>query len=117
MAEKKKTSEKPASEHKAVSGVEDGKTIAIISYVTLIGWVVALVMNNDKKNTFAKFHIRQSLLLMLVGLVLSFIPIIGWLANIGVLVLWVMALISAINGQEKELPIIGQYAQEWFKGL
>jgi len=38
-----------------------GKDIALISYLTLIGLLIAFVMNNDKKYEFAKFHIRQSL--------------------------------------------------------
>ena len=96
--------------------VEDGKTMAIISYITWIGLLIAFIMNNDKKNSFAKYHIRQSLLLVLAG-VLAVIPVIGWIWGIFVFVLWVMGLISAINGEEKEVPVLGKYAQEWFKGL
>lgn len=120
MVEKKKASEKATSEHRASSGVEEGKTMAIISYITWIGLLVAFIMNNDKKNQFAKYHIRQSLLLTLVGIAGSFvfwIPLVGWALAIGLLVLWVMGLLSAINGQEKEVPLLGKYAQEWFKGL
>jgi uncharacterized membrane protein len=32
-------------------------------------------------------------------------------------VLWVMGLISAINGEEKPMPLIGEKAQEIFKNL
>jgi len=42
------------------STIDEGKTIAIISYLTLIGLLIAFIMNNDKKNEFAKFHIGQS---------------------------------------------------------
>jgi len=104
--------------------VEEGKTIAIISYLTWVGLIIAFVMNNEKKNSFAKYHIRQSLGLVLAAFVLGFIfiiPILGWLVGmVGYLVLfifWVMGLISAINGQEKPVPVIGPKAQEWFKGL
>jgi uncharacterized membrane protein len=82
--------------------------------------LIAFIMNNDKKNAFAKFHIRQSLLLVLIGIAGMFvfwIPLIGWALAIGMLVLWVLGLISAINGQEKQVPVVGKYAQEWFKGL
>ena len=30
---------------------EDGKTIAIISYITLIGWIIALVMHQSNKTS------------------------------------------------------------------
>ena len=96
--------------------VEEGKTIAIISYITWIGLLIAFIMNNDKKNNFAKFHIRQVLLLFLSSLLVP-IPIIGWIWGICLIVLWIMGLVSAVNGEEKEVPLIGKYAQEWFKGL
>ncbi len=111
IAEHKKTTAHHGSSH-----VEEGKTMAILSYVTLIGWVIALVMNSEKKNSFAKWHMRQSLLLGL-AFFLTWIPFLGWILALVLLVLWVMGLISAINGQEKEVPVLGKYAQEWFKGL
>lgn len=95
----------------------DPKTIAIISYITLIGWVIALVLNNEKKSKLASFHIRQSLLLILISVVFSWIPVLNWVIGIILLVFWIMGLISAINGKEKKLPIIGDLAQDWFKSL
>lgn len=67
------------------SMVNDGKTIATIAYITIIGLIIAFVMNNDKKNTFAGYHIKQSLGLGLTGLalgVIGIIPILGWIINI-----------------------------------
>jgi len=100
--------------------VEDGKVIAIVSYITWIGLIVAFVLNIDKKNDFAKFHIRQALLLMIIALVGSFIfwiPILGWALAIILFILWLIGLIAAINGQKKLIPIIGKWAQDLFKGL
>src|SRR5690606_33048536 len=104
--------------------IEEGKTIAIISYLTLIGLVAALVMNSEKKNTYAKFHIRQSLGLMLTGLATTFvswIPFIGWLFGIVafffLLFLWFTGFFNALNGREKVLPILGGKYAEWFKSV
>lgn len=104
--------------------VEEGKTTAIIAYITVIGLIIAFIMNNDKKNTFAAYHIRQSLGIGLTGLalsVISVIPILGWIISvfgtIFILVLWVMGLINALNGQEKPVPLLGEKYQEWFKGI
>jgi uncharacterized membrane protein len=104
--------------------VNEGKTIAIIAYITIIGLIIAFVMNNDKKNTFASYHIKQSLGLALTGLALGMIgmvPILGWIINFfGLFVLlymWIMGLINAINGQEKAVPILGNKYLEWFKNL
>lgn len=104
--------------------VSEGKTIATIAYLTLIGLIIAFVMNNDKKNTFAAYHIKQSLGLALTGLALGLIgmiPILGWIINIiGVFVLlfmWVMGLVNALNGHEKPVPILGHKYMEWFKNF
>lgn len=104
--------------------VEEGKTIAIISYLTLIGLIIAFVMNNDKKNHFAAFHIRQSLGIMLTGMVLGFlnvIPILGWIAFlvgwIFVVVMWVTGLLNALNGKAQPVVGLGTKFQEWFASL
>ena len=85
--------------------VEEGKAAAIIAYLTWIGLIIAFVINNDKKNEFAKFHIRQALLLLLAEIVGGFVfwfPLIGWALAIALLVLWVMGLISAIQGEKND---------------
>ena len=111
----------------ATSGV-DGKTIAIISYFTWIGWIIAFVLYNSNKSQLAAYHLRQSLALMILGIivyivqiVLIFIPFLGWaiafLLWIGLVVLWVFGLIAAVNGEEKPMPVIGPMAQDMFKGI
>ncbi len=50
----------------------NGKTVAIISYLTLIGWIVALIMNNNNKSELGSFHIRQMLGVLIVAVLLSF---------------------------------------------
>ncbi|MGB1450928.1 MAG: hypothetical protein ACPG7E_04370, partial [Marinirhabdus sp.] len=56
--------------------VTEGKTIAIISYITFIGLIIAFVMNNEKKNSFASFHIRQSLGLVALYIALWIVMIV-----------------------------------------
>lgn len=113
--------ETPTTESDVVS---DGKTIAIIAYITLIGLIIAFVLNTEKKNSFAVYHIRQALGLGLTGLVLgmiNIIPILGWFISIiGFIVLfimWISGLISALNGKEKPVFLLGEKYQEWFKGI
>ena len=96
---------------------KDGKNIALIAHLTLIGWIIAFVMNNNTKSEFGSFYIRQVLGLGLCGLVLSFIPLRGWLGSLGIFVLWIMSLIGALNGEKKLTPVLGEYFQDWFKSL
>lgn len=103
---------------------EEAKKIAVISYVTLIGLVIAFVMNNEKKLPFASYHLRQSLGLCATGLalgVIGIVPILGWVINIiGIFVLlymWIMGLMHAINQKEKPVPFLGEKYEAWFKSI
>ncbi len=79
----------------------NGKTTALVSYIGWIGWLIALLAG-DKEDQFAKFHLNQNLIIYLIGL----IPVIG---SIAALVLWIMGLINAVNGEAKPLPVIGEW--------
>ena len=102
---------------------EDGKTIAIISYITLIGWIIALVMHQSNKTSLGAFHIRQMLGLMLFSLAISIVgqvtglALVLWVLNLVLLVLWVLGLVGAIQGEEKEVPLVGSLFHDWFKGV
>ena len=103
--------------------VTEGKTIAIISYITFIGTIIAFIMNNDKKNSFAAFHIRQMIGLILLGITINIIArltslgLIGSLLSLFPFVLWVLGFIGALQGEEKKVPLLGDMFQDWFKGI
>ena len=88
------------------------KVIAVVSYLTLIGWLIAIVIYGSQKSSLVRFHIRQSLGLIITLAILSFIPLIGWLLNIGVIVLWFMGVFYAIKGDEVSIPILGEFFQK-----
>jgi uncharacterized membrane protein len=105
--------------------VTEDRTVAIISYLTLIGFIVALIIHSNKKTQLGSFHLRQVLGLIVTSLafgicafVLAFIPIVGWLAILAgwitLLVFVVMGFIGAATGQMKPLPLVGEHYQKWF---
>lgn len=89
----------------------DKKTTGIISYITIIGWIIAYCAG-DKEG--AKFHLNQSLVLWISNIilgVLGYVPIIRyvvWIGSIFLIVCWVLGLINACKEEEKELPLIGR---------
>lgn len=98
------------------STIDEGKTMAIIAYITLIGTLVAYLMNNDKKNEFAKFHIGQALRAWLTGIVVSIVAsVLVMMTGVGVLsyltytglVLAILGLINAMNGKVEKIPLVG----------
>ncbi len=82
----------------------DTKTTSIVAYITWIGLLIAFCAG-DREG--AKFHLNQALVIFLFGL-LAWIPCIGWIWSIFMLVCWVMGLIAAINQEEKPVPLIGK---------
>lgn len=106
------------------AATEEKSSIAIIAYLTIIGLIVAFIMNNEKKEPFARYHIRQSLGLGLTGLALSFIniiPILGWIVSIlgmfVILYMWIKGLMNAIKGKQEPIPILGKKYEEWLKSI
>jgi uncharacterized membrane protein len=109
---------------------KEDTTVAILTYITIIGFIIAIVMHGSKKTALGAFHLRQGLGLFLTGLVIwipcaviSFIPIVNFLMIIvwpavwiSLIVLWIMGLIAAVNGQQKPMPVVGEHYQKWFAG-
>jgi uncharacterized membrane protein len=103
--------------------IEKGKTAAITSYVLGIGVFIAMSMNSEDKNTFASFHIRQGLGITLtfisLGLIISnfdslLISVPMW---IFVSILWSYGMFSAIKGETKPMPLLGNLFQKWFVNI
>ncbi len=101
----------------------DPRMVGVISYLTLLGWIIAYLLNKPRSETIS-FHMRQSLgtnLLFLASSLCLMIPIIGWFVSIaGYLagaIMWVFGLIYAIQEEEKVVPILGDRFQEWFQGV
>jgi len=92
--------------------IESSKVMAGLAYILFF---LPLVVCPD--SPYGRYHANQGLLLLLLGLggsiILSIIPIIGWLLlPIFALVVFIIAVIGLINGftgKAKPIPIIGKY--------
>jgi len=88
------------------------KVVAILSYITLIGWLAAIVLHGGHKSNFASFHLRQSLGLIVTGALLALIPLIGWLLNIAICLAWLYALYHVVQGHKQKVPLLGDFYQD-----
>ncbi|SHI47504.1 DUF4870 domain-containing protein [Aquimarina spongiae] len=99
---------------------KQGKTAAIVAYITIIGTIIAFFMNNDDKNQFASFHIRQALGVNISFYVLGALVTIfdSWPIStafyVFIMVLWFFGLITAIREEQKTVPLLGPFFQDWF---
>ena len=103
--------------------IEEGRVPAIISYITIIGTIIAFFLNNDKKNKFASFHIRQALGLWLTFFALGYIVGVfdNWLMTFAFWfffgVLFIYGFINAVAGNAQTVPILGAFFQKIFSNL
>ncbi|SDS50277.1 hypothetical protein SAMN04487764_2365 [Gillisia sp. Hel1_33_143] len=101
----------------------DGKTAAIVAYFTIVGTIIAYFINNDSKNPFASFHIRQALGIHLAFYLLGALVSIfdNWMITysfwIFILVLGIYGLITAIQGEQRPIPLLGEHFQKWFSTI
>ena len=95
----------------------NAKLIGVLSYITIIGWIVAMVLHSNNRSEFGAFHLRQSLGLFITGLIIGWIPVIGWIIWIIVLAFLIVGLIYAIQEQMKTVPIVGDFYQNVLSGI
>lgn len=83
--------------------IADNKYVAALSYV----WILFLVpLLAKKESPFAQFHAKQGLVLCVAAILFSFIPVLGWLANIAIFVVAVLAIIKTLSGEAWEIPYV-----------
>jgi uncharacterized membrane protein len=114
-------------------GIEDdGKTAGLLSYFFVLGWSMAYFgFHQNEKTSLSSYQLRQTLLLYISYVVIRyglslFFGMIGLSTgifslyyfivpvNLGFIVLWIIGLTGAINGEKKPIPIFGQQAQNIF---
>ncbi len=92
---------------------EEGKTMAIISYITILGLLIAyFTTRGDKENEFVSFHIGQSVRIFILGIIINILVSVTSLSILNFLGLipLIFMVIGAINAsklKEEKLPIIG----------
>lgn len=92
---------------------------ALLSYV--LGFVTGLVFFLlEKKNKYVRFHAMQSILfsvaVIVLNVVLGLVPVVNLLLipliSLAAIIIWIILLIKAYQGEEFKLPIIGDFAEK-----
>jgi uncharacterized membrane protein len=92
--------------------IQKNKTMAGLGVIIFF---LPLIACPDSR--FGRFYANQGLLLFILGvggsIILSLIPIIGWIIlpffSIAILVLAIIGLVNGLSGKAKELPLIGKF--------
>lgn len=99
--------------------VEQAKSTVWLSYLGILFLIPLLTL---KDNAFAKFHVKQGIILTILGVaiwIIAWVPFIGWLVGVVVwiyiLIMVIMGIINSLGGKYWKMPILGGLAQQWFK--
>ena len=103
---------------KASIGME-ANLAALLSY--LLGFITGIVFYVlEKENKFVRFHAMQSILafgfIFVASVAIGVIPVLGWIIasviNLVGVILWVILMIKAYQGEYFKLPVVGVIAEK-----
>lgn len=115
----------PASPSPGVSGMPEN-IAGMVAYITIIPAIIFLVMEPYNKSRFVRFHSFQCIFFAIAWTVLwialnivAHIPLLGWLTiliwplvGLAGLIIWIILLLKANQGQMYKLPVIGDMAEK-----
>ncbi|MEK7580337.1 MAG: DUF4870 domain-containing protein [Patescibacteria group bacterium] len=107
----------PQTNPPSVPHEEKNTGMAILAYIIFF----IPLLTEAKKDPFVKFHVKQGLLVFIAWIAASVISwilpwqlgIIAMLLRICVFVLMIIGIMSAAKGEQKPLPIIGKFAEQF----
>ena len=94
---------------------EKGNLNALLCYA--VGWITGLIfLLIEKEDQFIRFHAAQSLVLFGGLMLFTFIPVLGQLLGLILwplsMILWIVLMIKAYQGEKFKLPVIGDFAEQ-----
>lgn len=113
---------------------DDGKAAGIVSYFFIIGWLIAFFAMHHHKTGLGSYQLRQTLLFHIVATIALYAlnvifysvlftdgfwagSALNLLMRSGIIVLWVVGFLGAINGEKHPIPLIGERAQSLFSTI
>ncbi|MBA9088279.1 putative membrane protein [Fontibacillus solani] len=97
----------------------DPKVAGLLCYV--LGFITGIIfLIIEKQSKFVKFHAMQSIIifgtLTVLNIILTYIPVIGWIASFIIsplsFILWIVLMLMALQGKTFKLPIAGDIAEK-----
>lgn len=87
------------------------RATAALAYVLLL-FIIPMA---KKESEFCQFHAKQGIVLFLLWIAVSFmawIPFVGWVAWLSLLIVNILAIVKTLQGEKWELPLIAKYAKQ-----
>lgn len=101
---------------------DDSKLFAFIAtFFSIIGFVIVLIFKRE--NVYVMHYAKQSLVVFVVAVIASIIDVVvGWIPVLGgiigvalwilVTILWIFSWVYAFSGEQKEVPLVGEFGRK-----
>nr|WP_204729556.1 DUF4870 domain-containing protein [Jeotgalibacillus terrae] len=108
---------------KSSTGLQENVGGLLAYLVGFISGIVLLLV--EKENQTIRFHALQSTIvfgaLFILSIVLNFIPLIGFIISLLIgpiaLVLWLLLMFKAYQGERYHLPIVGKMVEDQLRKM
>jgi uncharacterized membrane protein len=110
---------------RVTAAASDGRMVAILAHITIIGFIIAYLQNQENPTSLGGFHLAQNagndvfllgslLVVRIIAIFLSAFTLVGLLVLVAALVNWISGIINASNEREKPMPIFGKMFDQMF---
>lgn len=99
---------------------QDGKLAAIIAHLFFLGPIIAFFINDEQKDPFGSFYIRQNvgitIIFLLIGALMGFVQYASamYAFYLFIFIIWLYSFIGAISNKYNLLPVVGPFFQKMF---
>lgn len=99
----------------SATGSGQNKLMGVLAY---LGPLVVIPYFAAKNEPFVRFHVGQGAVLLIIEVAVWLLGTMMWqlwmilnIVNLGALVLTVIGIVNVIQGNQKELPLVGQLSK------
>jgi uncharacterized membrane protein len=89
------------------------KWLAVLGYIFVLVAVIALFIDPYKDEDFVRFHAIQAIALQVLIWLTGWIPIVGWIIAVVLIVFSIIAIVKAIGDEYYEVPVIYGFVKGW----
>lgn len=83
------------------------KLFALLSYLSIL---FLIPLGLFRKNEFVYYHAKQGMGLFVLFMMIIFLfwlPVVGWVAMMAFLVIWITGIMNALTGKKEPVPVVG----------
>lgn len=90
---------------------------AVLAYIWVPGWIIALLLNGQRRSVLGAYHLRQALGWMLTGFLLFWLIRFRLVALAVTLLGSVYGILNALQDELRPIPVVGPLFDKWFRPI